>query len=209
MLDLSIGLDWLAAFSLLCGVEALTALSYVPAWRNPWRRWPHVDWRAEWPWMHPSLWLSGPLWSVLQAINALGGFFLLRLAWHDDGIRSHEAYAASLILWMSALLVWSLWAVPWEMGMVWWTVITWALSSALAIPAAVLAWHAGSTVACVLLGIYAAVLVLFALTNTTGLLFCTTPGAVLHRRFENPLVFLLHGGLWPVLPEQLAWEAPI
>ena len=189
---------WLSALTLVGVVEAVTALSYLPAYRHHWRRWVDVDWRAEWPYMWPPLFLNGALWFLAQFVNAMGIWFVLRLDAGDDPL-----YHAVNALWVAALGVWSLWAVPWEMEMPAWTVATWGVTALLSAAAAVLSWlmETRSLPGAILLTAYSA-WVFFCLAINGVVLVTrrandTGADARLHQRIGNPFGQWIVDGGWP------------
>ncbi len=138
--------------------------------------------------MWPPLFLSGALWFGLQAINALGVFFVSRT--DSDAPALHVAMA----LWLVSFLLWTLWAIPWEMELPVWTLFAWALATLVSIGAVVAAFLAQSTIGAALLTVYTGILSLIVVINL--LLMCSSP--TLGTRFTDPFEVYFHNNGWPI-----------
>ena len=180
-------LDWLAAITLVGVVEAATALSFLPAYRHDWRRWTTVDWK-EFGCPFPAVFLSGALWFVLQLINSLGLFFILRAG------SGCVTYHVTISLWVASFGVYTLWAIPWEMELPFWTLACWALSLTLTVATTITAWITShSRAGPVMLSIYA--FLIFGLME-----LCPIPDSRPTRlRVSNPFAIYFENYGWPIL----------
>lgn len=190
-------LDWFEALALVGVVEATAALSFLPAFRHDWRRWRGIDWWAEFPLAYPPLFYSGPLWFVLQLVNALGAFFVLRTNNPDDVAHYH----VSLAFWAASLVLWALWGIPWEYESVFWPMLDWLIAAGLSSVAAIAAYKVDETAlpGAILLTVYTGILGAIALFNLLliGFRWVSRPaGLVLHTRFTNPFAGYLRNLTW-------------
>lgn len=205
---ISVPVQWLSAIVFVGITESVTALSYLPAFRNDWRTWRYstgelVDWyNAEAPFMFPPFFLAGALWFSLQLVNAIGAWFV----WRADV--DVWWYYVFLALWIASLLTYSLWAIPWEMMLPMWTLVDWLLAALLALGAAVAAWFVNDkssnsqTIAgAILLTIYATSLLTIVGFNFLVALSRTVegfPSHMLHNQWANPFyVYKLNSG-WTI-----------
>lgn len=193
-------IQWLGAMAWIFIAEVTTFASFVPAYRHDWRRWKKVSWDAEFPFMYPPLFLSGGLWFVLQAINALGVFFVWRTG------STQGAYHAALALWVVALGTYSLWAIPWEMEQPPWTLMAWSVSCALSLAGCIVAYFVhGALVGAILLTVYTAALFVMVAVNWLVLLArCGNAKTLLHRRWFNPFEIYARNYGWPIHATEVA-----
>lgn len=186
--------QWLGFVAWLFVAEVTTFASFVPAYRHDWRRWKNVAWDAEFPFMYPPLFLAGGLWFALQALNAVGIFFVWRTA------STQGEYHAALTLWVVALAVYSLWAIPWEMEQPPWSLVAWSVSLVASFVVCVLAYFVrGALVGAILLTIYTTVLLAMVGINWAVLLRrCGSSRTVLQRRWFNPVEIYIQNYGWPI-----------
>ena len=186
--------EWLGCVAWLAIAELITFASFVPAYRHDWRRWRNVSWDVEFPFMYPPFFLAGGLWFALQAINALGVFFLWRTS------SAQGEYHAAMALWVAALGVYSLWAIPWEMEQPPWSLMAWSASCVLSVIVCVLAYFVrGALPGAILLTIYAAALLCVVAFNWTLLVARVgSRKTVLQRRWFNPFEIYAQNYGWPI-----------
>ena len=197
---------WLGAVAWVGLAELVTFAIYTPAYRHDWRDWARISWRAEWPFMYPPVMLAGGLWFVLQLVNGLGAFFV----WRVD-VAEYEYYVA-LALWLAALGVYSLWAIPWEMELPPWTLVCWTLSWVLSVGACAFAYNVdGAIVGAGLMSVYVALVGLLLVVNWAVLLsrtFSSGTEQVLHQRWFNPFTTYGRNDGWPIrqVPVDGGWR---